>query len=211
MVVSIFEISLIDLIFHLDKYLGLLISTFGPLTYIILFAIIFFETGLVFLPFLPGDSLLFLSGTFAATGALNYFILFFLLIFAAVIGDSVNYFFGKFIGEKFFLKHKLIKKVHLDRASEFYEKHGGKAIILARFVPIVRSVAPFVAGVSKMNYAKFLSFNIIGGVAWVSIFLTLGYFFGTMPIVQENLTLVLVGIVVISLVPVLFEVINNEI
>ncbi|MFA6269472.1 MAG: DedA family protein [archaeon] len=203
-------VDIIDLVIHLDKYLGVLIATFGPWSYLVLFLVIFCETGLVFLPFLPGDSLLFLAGTFASSGALNVLELFVILSFAAILGDSVNYAFGKFVGEKVFLKKGLLKKEYLDKAKEFYEKHGGKAIILARFIPIIRSIAPFVAGVGKMDYPRFLGFNAIGGILWVGIFVFSGYFFGSIPIIQENLTLFLFLVIVVSLSPVFFEVIKYK-
>jgi membrane-associated protein len=196
---------ILNMIFHLDSFLAQLIQQYGAFTYVFLFLIIFCETGLVFLPFFPGDSLLFLSGAFAAQGLLNIWVLFISLAAAAIIGDTVNYWIGKILGEKIFLEKKLVKKKHLDRAHAFFEKHGGKTIILARFVPIVRTVAPFVAGIGEMHYAKFLAYNVAGGIAWTGIFLFAGEFFGTLPAVQENLSLIIIAIIVISLLPAIFE------
>src|SRR3989344_6591151 len=159
--------KLIDVILNLDKYLGLIIQNYGVLTYLILFLVVFFETALVLTPFLPGDSLLFITGAFAAAGALNLWLLVFLLIIAAVLGDTVNYWIGSFFGEMVFMKSRLFKQEYLDRTKEFYDRHGGKTVVLARFVPIIRTFAPFVAGISRMNYFNFLFSNVIGGVLWV--------------------------------------------
>jgi membrane-associated protein len=203
-------VDLLDFILHLDRYVSLLVSTFGLGSYVILFFIIFFETGIVFFPFLPGDSLLFLLGTFASQGSLDIIVLMVTLSLAGIIGDSVNYAMGKYMGEKVFLKKGLIKKEHLDKAKEFYKKYGGKTIVFARFVPIVRTIAPFVAGMGKMEYGRFLSFNVIGGVAWVCIFLLMGYFFGSISIVKENLTLFVFAVLVISLIPAVIEFLRNK-
>jgi membrane-associated protein len=198
--------TLIDIFLHLDTFLGDIITQYGTLTYIILFLVIFCETGLVLTPFLPGDSLIFAAGTFAAMGRLNPWILFILLIIAAVGGDAVNYWIGHKIGPRAYTGEiKLIKKEYIDRTHAFFEKHGGKTIFIARFVPIVRTFAPFVAGVGQMSYMYFLRYNLIGGIAWVSIFLSLGYFFGTIPIVQKNFELVIIAIVMISVIPMLVE------
>lgn len=202
--------NIIDLFLNIDSNIGLLIDSFGPWSYIVILAIIFCETGLVFLPFLPGDSLLFLVGAFAGKGSLDIFVLFFILSFAAIAGDSVNYAFGRYLGEKVFLKKGLLKRKHLDKAKNFYAKYGGKAIIIARFVPIIRTIAPFVAGMGEMEYSKFLGYNIIGGVFWVGLFVFAGYFFGSIPFVQENLTIVLAVVVVLSLVPILIEIIKYK-
>jgi membrane-associated protein len=202
---------LVDIFLHLDKFLGDIITQYGTLTYIILFVVIFCETGLVVTPFLPGDSLIFAAGTFAAMGRLNPWILFGMLIVAAVGGDAVNYWIGHKIGPRAYTGEiKLIKKEYIDRTHAFFEKHGGKTIFLARFVPIVRTFAPFVAGVGQMSYGYFLRYNLIGGVTWVSIFLALGYYFGTIPFVQKNFELVIIAIVLISVIPMLIEWIKSR-
>ena len=198
--------SLFNFMLHFDEYLEQVISTYGTWTYLILFAIIFAETGLVFTPFLPGDSLLFAAGTFAGMGWLNIWILIPLLIVAAILGDTVNYWIGHWFGEKLFDgRFRFLKHEHLDRTHRFYDKHGGKTIILARFVPIVRTFAPFVAGIGAMNYPKFISYNVIGGVLWVLLFTLAGYFFGQTEIVQNNYELVIVAIVLISVLPMIYE------
>lgn len=197
--------SFIDIFLHLDKYLGELIVNFGSMTYVILFAIIFLETGIVITHFLPGDSLLFIVGAFAAQGALNIYLVFLILTLAAIIGDSVNYAIGNYFGESFFEKKKWVKKEYLERTKKFYEKHGGMTIFMCRFIPIIRTIAPFVAGVGKMNYKKFLFYNVFGGIVWVATFLTAGYFFGTIPFIKENLSWIIVGIVLLSVVPVATE------
>jgi membrane-associated protein len=203
--------QLIDFILHLDVHLAAIVSTYGLLSYLILFAIIFMETGLVVTPFLPGDSLLFAAGTIAALGALNIWLLAGLLIAAAILGDTVNYWIGNYIGPKAYAADfRFLKREHLDRTHAFFEKHGGKAIILARFVPIVRTFAPFVAGIGSMSYGKFLSFNVIGGVAWVLLFLLAGYFFGQLPFVKENFELIVPAIILLSLVPILYEFVRNR-
>jgi membrane-associated protein len=205
--------GLIDFILHLDVHLFALIQDYGMWIYLMLFLIIFVETGLVIMPLLPGDSLLFAAGTFCAgvvndageTADLNLWIVLGLLIVAAIIGDGLNYFFGKTIGLKV-LKWRirgkqLVKQKYIDKTHAFYEKHGSKTIIIARFVPIVRTFAPFVAGIGQMNYARFLQFNIIGGVTWVVSLTLLGYFFGNLPFVQENFETVIFGIIFLSIVP----------
>src|SRR3989338_4292174 len=198
--------SLIDSILHLDRYLSLIIQNFGLWTYLFLFAIIFAETGLVVTPFLPGDSLLFAVGSFASIGALNIFWAFLILGAAAILGDSLNYSVGKFLGKKA-IEHetRFIKKEYIEKTQHFYEKYGTKTIVLARFVPIVRTFAPFVAGVARMNYFKFLMYNVAGGIAWVAIFLFGGYFFGNIPIVKNNFTVVIFIIILASFVPPLVE------
>lgn len=196
----------IDFILHVDDYLAQIIAQYGAWTLAILFAIIFMETGVVVTPFLPGDSLIFAAATFAARGALDIWALFILLAVAAVAGDTVNYWIGHRIGEKAFTGEiKWIKKEYMERTQAFFEKHGGKTIFLARFVPIVRTFAPFVAGVSRMPYGYFIRWNVIGGITWVAIFCFLGYFFGNLPFVQEHFELVIVAILVVSVVPIIFE------
>lgn len=200
---------LIDFVLHMDVHLNEIISNYGAWTYGILFFVIFIETGLVVTPFLPGDSLLFAAGTFAALGSLNPFYLFGLLALAAVLGDTLNYSIGAFIGERAFSGNiKFLKKEHLDRTQLFYEKHGGKTIILARFIPIIRTFAPFVAGVGTMKYSKFIAYNVVGGIAWVAIFTFLGYFFGNIPFVKKNFELVIFAIIFISFIPPVLEVIK---
>ncbi|MGB2964976.1 MAG: DedA family protein [Anaerolineales bacterium] len=197
---------LIDFVLHMDVYLNDIISNYGAWTYGILFFVIFMETGFVVTPFLPGDSLLFAAGTFAALGALNPLYLFLLLSVAAVIGDTVNYSIGANIGPRAFSGEiKFLKQEHMDRTQEFYEKHGGKTIILARFIPIIRTFAPFVAGIGTMKYSKFILFNVIGGISWVAIFISLGYFFGNIPFVQKNFELVIFAIIFISFIPPIYE------
>ena len=196
----------IDIFIHLDKYLGDIILQYGTLTYLLLFFIIFMETGLVVTPFLPGDSLLFAAGTFAAIEALDVRILFLLLTAAAIIGDTVNYWIGHIIGPRAFTGEvRFLKKEYLDRTHEFYERHGGKTIILARFIPIIRTFAPFVAGIGAMSYGYFIAYNVIGGLAWVALFTFGGYFFGNLPAVKHNFSLVVMAIIFISILPGVFE------
>jgi len=194
---------LIDFFIHLDKYLPVIIESFGIWVYLIVFIVIFCETGLVVTPILPGDSLLFTLGALAALGSLQIEALLILLCIAGIAGDSVNYAIGHYIGPRVFHfeDSRFFKKKYLIKTHEFYERHGGKTIIIARFMPIIRTFAPFVAGVGAMTYGKFISYNIIGGVAWVTIFLLGGYFFGNIPSVKENFSLVIVAIVIISVMP----------
>ena len=195
---------------HLDVHLGELIRDYGTSTYAILFAIIFAETGLVVMPLLPGDSLLFAAGAFAALGALDPWILFGLLSVAAILGDTVNYWIGARVGPKAFSGNiRFLKKSYLDRTHAFYEKYGAKTIVIARFVPIVRTFAPFVAGIGGMNYATFITYNVVGGVAWVGVCVWAGYFFGNIPVVKENFTLVIFAIIGISVLPVVIEVVKG--
>ena len=198
---------LIDFILHMDVHLNEIISNYGVWTYGILFFVIFMETGFVVTPFLPGDSLLFAAGTFAALGSLNPYYLFLLLTAAAILGDTVNYSIGHYIGPRAFSGDiKFLKQEHLDKTQAFYEKHGGKTIILARFIPIIRTFAPFVAGVGTMKYRKFIAYNIIGGIAWVATFTFLGYFFGNIEFVKKNFELVIFAIIFISFIPPVLEV-----
>lgn len=194
----------IEFFLHVDKHLNAFASEHGALTYALLFLIIFCETGLVVTPFLPGDSLLFAVGALSASdnSPINVFFIFFLLAIAAIAGDTVNYFIGAFLGEKLLQKNiPFMKQEYIDKTNAFYEKHGGKTIILARFVPIVRTFAPFVAGVGKMDYSKFILFNVIGGIAWVAIFIFAGHTFGNIPFVKENFEWVAIAIVLISVLP----------
>jgi membrane-associated protein len=199
----------IDLFLHLDEHLSVIIQNYGTWTYAILFLIIFMETGLVVTPFLPGDSLLFAAGTFASPAlgsALNIWVLWGLLIVAAILGDTVNYWIGHFIGPKAFSGEvRFLKKEYLDKTHEFYERHGGKTIVLARFIPIIRTFAPFVAGVGAMNYGRFLTYNVVGGILWVTIFAWGGYFFGNLPFVQDNFTIVVLAIIFLSVLPAIIE------
>jgi len=193
----------IDLFMHLDTHLSAIANEYGLLTYLLLFTIVFCETGLVVTPFLPGDSLLFATGALAATGSLNLSTLLIVLCLAAVAGDTVNYQIGHLLRNKIASHENIrfIKQEHLDRTHVFFEKYGVKTIIIARFVPIIRTFAPFVAGVGVMPYSKFISYNVIGGVSWVFLFLFGGYFFGNLPVVKDNFTLVILGIIFVSLLP----------
>ena len=203
---------IIDFILHIDQHLTELAAQYGVWIYGILFLIIFCETGLVVMPLLPGDSLLFAAGSIAAIGKMNIHLMVVLLIIAAILGDAVNFMVGKFFGEKLFANpnSKIFKQSHLQKTQQFYAKHGGKTIILARFIPIVRTFAPFVAGMGHMSYHHFLAYNVIGGVLWVTIFSYLGYFFGNLPIVKDNLSLVLVAIIVLSILPGIVEIIRHK-
>src|SRR4030066_2404990 len=200
---------LVDLFLHLDEHLSEVIANYGTWTYAILFAIIFMETGLVVTPFLPGDSLLFAAGTFAspALGSpLNIIVLWILLCAAAILGDTVNYWIGYFIGPRAFRGEiRFLKKEYLDRTHEFYERHGGKTIVLARFIPIIRTFAPFVAGIGAMTYPHFISYNVFGGILWVTMFTLGGYFFGNLPFVKDNFSVVVIAIILISVKPMLVE------
>jgi membrane-associated protein len=193
----------VDIVLHVDRYLGPILRDYGGLTYILMFLLVFCETGLVVTPFLPGDSVIFALGALAAAGGLEIGWLALVLMSAAVLGDTVNYAIGKKLGPAVFKseKSRFFKKEYLDRTHAFYEKYGGLTIILARFMPIIRTFAPFVAGIGKMRYARFLAYNLIGAVVWVSIFLSCGYFFGTLPFVQKNFSMVTLGIIVVSFLP----------
>ncbi len=201
-----FLTNFIDFILNLDKHLNIIIQNYGTFTYVLLFLIVFAETGFVVTPFLPGDSLLFAAGTFAAIGSLNVLVLFLILSVAAILGDTINYSIGKFLGTKAFKKYpKIFKKEYLDKTHKFYEKYGAKTIVLARFVPIVRTFAPFVAGVGKMKYINFLTYNIVGGIAWVALFVFGGYYFGNIPFVKNNFSFVIIVIIILSFIPIISE------
>jgi len=198
---------LVDFVLHLDKHLSAIIQSFGSGTYILLFLIVFAETGFVVTPFLPGDSLLFAAGAFAALGDLNIVWVFLILTGAAIVGDSVNYAIGNFFGPKVFNQEnsRFLKKEYLNKTHQFYEKYGAKTIVIARFVPIVRTFAPFVAGVGQMSYWTFLTYNVVGALLWVSVCVLAGYFFGNIPIVKDNFTIVIFVIIIISILPAIFE------
>ena len=200
-----------DIVVHLDRHLQWLVANYGVWIYVILFAIVFAETGLVVTPFLPGDSLLFVCGALAAVGGLDMTLLVVVLISAAVIGDSVNYSFGRWLGPRVFREdRKWLNRKHLDRTHEFYERHGGKTIVIARFVPIIRTYAPFVAGIGAMGYTRFLAYNVGGAVLWVVSLGYAGYFFGNIPWVKQNLSLVILGIIVLSMVPLVVEYLRHR-
>ncbi len=203
--------TLIDLFIHLDEHLSNIILQFGGWTYLILFLIIFAETGFVVTPFLPGDSLLFAIGAFAANGSLNLVLSIVLLLAAAIIGDTVNYSIGHYIGPRVFSDNiRYLKKEHLEKTRRFYEKHGGKTIILARFIPIIRTFAPFVAGVGVMDYKRFVAFNVIGAFIWVPLFTLVGYYFGNLPFVQKNFEYVILVIIFLSVLPAVYELIKER-
>lgn len=198
---------LIDFILHIDVHLATLVSNYGPWIYLILFLIVFCETGLVVTPFLPGDSLLFVAGALAAMGQMDIHLLVVLLIIAAILGDGVNYAIGKHVGLRLFTRFpRLLKQSYLDKTHAFYQRHGGKTIIFARFVPIVRTFAPFVAGIGHMEYRKFLGYNVIGALLWVIGFCYAGYFFGNLPFVRKNLEFLIFGIIIVSMLPGIIEV-----
>ena len=206
---------LIDLFLHLDVHLAAFVAQYGVMVYAMLFAIIFIETGLIIWPFLPGDSLLFTAGALAATGVLDIRLVMVLLIAAAIAGDAVNYSIGRFVGPKVFsahdyqgFLHKLLNRNHLDKAHAFFEEHGGMAVVSGRFVPIVRTFVPFVAGAASMTASRFVFYNVIGGVIWVVVCAGAGYLFGNVPIVKDNFSLVAIGIVVVSVLPIVFEIVK---
>lgn len=202
---------LLDFILHIDVHLAQLVANYGPWVYLILFLIVFCETGLVVTPFLPGDSLLFVAGALAAMGEMNVHLLVVLLIIAAILGDGCNYTIGRRVGLRLFNRFpRLLKQEYLDKTHAFYDKHGGKTIIFARFVPIVRTFAPFVAGIGRMDYRQFLSYNVIGGVLWVVGFSYAGYFFGNLPLVRKNLEFLIFGIIIVSMLPGIIEVIRHK-
>ena len=202
---------LLDFILHVDQHLVEFVTNYGVWIYGILFLIIFVETGLVVMPFLPGDSLLFAAGALAATGAMDPVVLIILLFIAAVLGDTLNYHIGKYIGPRVFnIETRWINKEYLLKTQAFFEKHGGKTIIFARFIPFARTFAPFVAGVSSMNYKYFLSYNVIGAICWVASFITLGYLFGNIPTVKDNFTFVIFGIIFLSILPAIITFIRER-
>lgn len=202
----------LDLILHLDVYLDMLVTNYGTWVYAILFLVIFCETGLVVMPFLPGDSLLFIAGAVAAGGAMDPLLLAGLLMLAAILGDSTNYLIGRTAGEKLFSNpnSKIFRRDYLQQTHDFYDKHGGKTVTLARFLPIIRTFAPFVAGVGKMNYLRFLGFSVLGTVLWVGGLVTLGYFFGNVPFIKQNLSLLVVGIILVSLLPMIISLVRSK-
>ncbi len=204
--------TVIDFILHIDQHLTALSAQYGMWIYAILFLIIFCETGLVATPFLPGDSLLFAAGGIAAVGGMNIHIMVLILLVAAILGDAVNFMIGKYFGAKLFSNpnSKIFRRAYLEKTHAFYEKHGGKTIIIARFVPIVRTFAPFVAGMGDMHYGRFIRYNIIGALAWVLLFSYLGYFFANIPLVKNNLGLVLGAIIVISILPAVIEIVRAK-
>lgn len=204
--------QLIDFLLHCNQYIGQFIQEYGNFIYPILFIIIFCETGLVFLPFLPGDSLIFAAGTFAAIGKMNFWLLIIIIIMSAILGDTVNYEIGKHFGKKILnnKKFKLIKDENLKKAEDLVKQYGGTAVLLARFMPIIRTIVPFVVGMGELHYPKFIKYNAIGGIIWVSLFLTMGYLFGNIKAVQEHFTLIIIAIVILSLLPILITYIKNK-
>lgn len=203
---------IVDFILHCDEYIGQFINDYGAIVYLILFLIIFCETGLVFLPFLPGDSLIFAAGTFAGIGQLNLFFLLTLLIFAAVLGDTINYEIGKHFGRKLLNNKKftIIKKENLDKADALIAKYGSAAVFIARFMPIIRTIVPFVVGMGQLQYRKFIPFNALGGIVWVSLFLLLGFFFGNIPVVADHFSLIIIAIVFLSLLPIIITIVKSK-
>jgi membrane-associated protein len=202
-------LMLVDFILHFDKHLSQIITDYGTLTYLFLFLIVFCETGLVVTPFLPGDSLLFAAGAFAAAGSMEISVLFLLLFAAAVLGDSTNYWIGRTLGQKVTAMN-VIKPEHLDKTHAYFEKYGGKTLIIARFAPFLRTFAPFVAGVGHMTYRRFLFFSVTGGFLWISLFTFGGYFFGNLPIVKENFKLIILGVIAVSLLPAAIELLRHR-
>jgi membrane-associated protein len=205
-------VKFFDMLLHLDKYIDLLIRDYGMWTYLIFFVIVFCETGLVVTPFLPGDSLLFVAGTFAALGSLNLTWLLVLLTIAAILGDTINYWIGNYIGPKVFQMQnsRVFRKEYLDRTHQFYEKYGPITIVIGRFIPIIRTFAPFLAGVGSMTYGKFLVYNVVGGILWIASFTLGGYFFGNLPFVKKNFTAVIIAIIIISVMPTVIEYVRQR-
>lgn len=202
----------VDILLHLDRYLGVFLHDYGTWIYLLLFLVVFAETGLVVTPFLPGDSLLFVTGALAATGGLDVGTLCVLLIVAAILGDTVNYWIGDWFGLRLFNdpNARFLRREYLDRTHRFYERHGGKTIVIARFVPIIRTFAPFVAGVGEMTYRKFLAYNVLGALLWVLSFVFAGYYFGNLPFVKNNLTLVILVIIILSIMPGVIEYLRHR-
>ena len=207
-----FIAGFVEIVLHLDKHLNVLVVNYGIFTYAFLFLIIFMETGFVVTPFLPGDSLLFATGAIASAGSLSLPLLLTLLSIAAILGDTVNYWVGRKIGPAVFRKETgfFLNKKHLERTHRFYEKYGGKTIIIARFIPIIRTFAPFVAGIGNMSYPKFLSYNVIGGLVWINLFTIAGYYFGNVPVVKHNFSLVILVIILLSVLPIVIEIVRKK-
>jgi membrane-associated protein len=206
-----FITGIFSFILHIDKHLGEIIAQYGTLSYAILFIILFAETGFVFTPFLPGDSLLFAAGAFAAIGSFNIVLLLLVLFVAAFLGDTANYWIGHFFGQKLIDNPRIpINQEHIDKTQHFYDKHGGKTIFLARFIPIIRTFAPFVAGIGKMEYSKFIVYNLTGGFTWVFAFTLAGYFFGNIPFVKHNFSLIIIVIILLSVVPMIYEFVKHK-
>ena len=204
--------KIIDFILHINEYIGTFINEYGNFIYVILFLIIFCETGLVFLPFLPGDSLIFAAGAFAAIGELNIFLLWILIVIAAILGDTVNYEIGKHFGKKILNNKKItiIKKENLQKAEDLVAKYGGAAVFIARFMPIIRTIVPFVVGIGQLHYPKFIKFNALGGIIWVTLFIIIGYLFGNIPAVKDHFTLIILAIIFLSLLPIIIAFIKNK-
>ena len=204
--------EIIDFILHINEYIGTFINEYGNFVYAILFIIIFCETGLVFLPFLPGDSLIFAAGAFAAIGELNIFLLWILIVLAAILGDTVNYEIGKQINKKILNNKKftIIKEENLKKAEDLIAKYGGAAVFIARFMPIIRTIVPFVVGIGQLHYPKFIKFNALGGIIWVTLFITIGYLFGNIPAVKNHFTLIILAIIFLSLLPIIIAFIKNK-
>lgn len=199
----------VDFVLHMDEHLATIVTNMGAWSYGLLFAVIFVETGVVIMPFLPGDSLLFAAGSIAAMGSFKVVLLWALMAVAAILGDTVNYWIGHFVGPRVFREEvKWLKREHLERTQKFYEKHGGKTIFLARFIPIIRTFAPFVAGIGRMRYGYFISYNIFGGLIWTALFVFGGYFFGNLPFVRDNFSIIIIAIIVISVIPAVIEVLK---
>ena len=205
--------EIIDFILHINEYIGTFINEYGNFVYAILFIIIFCETGLVFLPFLPGDSLIFAAGAFAAIGELNIFLLWILIVIAAILGDTVNYEIGKHFGKKILNNKKftILKEENLKKAEDLVAKYGGAAVFIARFMPIIRTIVPFVVGIGQLHYPKFIKFNALGGLIWVTLFITIGYLFGNIPAVKDHFTLIILAIIFLSLLPIIIAFIKNKI